>query len=177
MRYFIFVAALCGVPLLHGCSPTFNWRDVHPDQAPLTALFPCKPEQSTRRVALAAKDVTMTMTMTMLTCDAGHATFTLAMAETNDASSTDAVLSQWKSATLGNMQAVTSSERLFALKGASVLPPPAQVLASGTRPDGTALTLQAVWFAAGSQVFQAAVVANAANPAAAETYFAGLQLQ
>lgn len=173
MRYFQFVAALSGLSLLLGCSPTFNWRDVHPDQAPLTALFPCKPEQSTRRIALAAKDVTMTM----LTCDAGHATFTLAMAETNDASSTGAVLSQWKSATLGNMQAVTSSERLFALKGAGVLPPPMQVLASGTRPDGTALTLQAVWFAAGSQVFQAAVVANAANPAVAETYFAGLQLQ
>lgn len=173
MCYFQFVAALYGLSLLLGCSPTFNWRDVRLDQAPLTALFPCKPEQSTRRIALAAKDVTMTM----LTCDAGHATFTLAMAETNDASSTGAVLSQWKSATLGNMQAVTSSERLFALKGSSGLPPPVQVLASGTRPDGTALTLQAVWFAAGSQVFQAAVVANAANPAVADTYFSGLQLQ
>lgn len=173
MRYFQFVAAWCGLSFLLGCSPTFNWRDVHPDQAPLTALFPCKPEQSARRVALAAKDVTMAM----LTCDAGHATFTLAMAETNDASSTGAVLRQWKSATLGNMQAVTSSERLFVLKGSSGLPPPVQVLASGTRPDGTALTLQAVWFAAGSQVFQAAVVANAANPAVVETYFAGLRLQ
>lgn len=173
MRYFQFVAVLCGFSLLLGCSPTFNWRDVHPDQAPLTALFPCKPEQSARRVVLAEKDVTMTM----WTCDAGHATFTLAMAETNDTSSTGAVLNQWKSATLGNIQAVTSSERLFALKGASVLLLPMQVIASGTRPDGTTLTLQAVWFAAGSQVFQAAVVANAANPAVAETYFAGLQLQ
>lgn len=173
MRYFQFVATLSGWSFLLGCSPTFNWRDVHPDQAPLTALFPCKPEQSTRRVALAAKDVTMTM----LTCDAGHNAFTLTIAETNDASSASAVLSQWKSATLGNMQAVTSFERRFALKGASVLPAPVQVLASGTRPDKTALTLQAVWFAAGSQVFQMAVVGNAANPAVAETYFAGLQLQ
>lgn len=173
MRYFLLIAALCAIPILHGCSPTFNWRDVRLDQAPLAALFPCKPDQGARVVSLGAKDVTMTM----LGCDAGGATFTLAYADMKDAAVTGAVLAQWKAATLGNMRTQSSSELPFLLNGARVLPQSVQVAARGARPDGTAVAVQAVWFAAGSLVFQAAVYADTISPAVAETYFAGLRLQ
>lgn len=173
MRYFLLVAVLCSIPILNGCSPTFNWRDVRPDQTPLVALFPCKPDQGARVVSLGAKDVTMTM----LGCDAGGATFTLAYADLKDAAMTGAGLAQWKAATLGNMRTKSSSELPFLLKGARVLPQSVQVEARGFRPDGMAVAVQAVWFAAGSQVYQAAVYADASNHAAAETYFAGLGLQ
>lgn len=173
MRYFLLVAVLCSLPIFHGCSPTFNWRDIRPDQTPLAALFPCKPDQGARVVSLGAKDVTMTM----LGCDAGGATFALAYADMKDAAMTGAVLAQWKAATLANMRATSSSELPFLIKGASVLPQSVQVAARGSRPDGTAVAVQAVWFAAGALVFQAAVYADTVSPTAAEPYFAGLKFQ
>lgn len=173
MRYFLLVALLSSFPLLHGCSPTFNWRDVRTDQTPLTALFPCKPDQGARVVSLGAKDVTMTM----LACNAGDATFALAYADMKEATNTGAVLGQWKSATLATMRAPSASELPFLPKGASVLPQSVQLEARGVRPDGTAVAVQAVWFAAGSLVFQAAIYADTISPAVAESFFAGLRLQ
>ncbi|MDO8250012.1 MAG: hypothetical protein Q7T78_09900 [Rhodoferax sp.] len=171
MRSFFLVVVLCGSPLLNGCSPTFNWRDVRPAQTSLVALFPCKPDQGERVVNLGAKGVAMTM----LACDAGGITFALAYADLKDSAMTGAALVQWKAATLGNLRAQSVIEQPFMLKGAS-LPPPVLLAAPGTRPDGRAVVLQAVWFAAGSVVFQAAVYADAANPSVADTFFAGLRL-
>ncbi len=172
MRYFLLAAVLCSIPIFNGCSPTLNWRDVRFDQAPLVALFPCKPEQGVRLVSLASKEVTMTM----LGCDAGGATFTLAYADLQDATMTGAVLGQWKQATLGSMRAQAASERPFLIKGASVLPQSVHAEARGSRQDGTAVAAHAVWFAAGSLVYQAAVYADTVSPTVAETYFAGLRL-
>lgn len=172
MRYFFFMMVVSVLMILQGCSPTFNWRDVHPAQTPLIALFPCKPDQDARMVSLAAKEVTLTM----LACDAGGATFALAYADMQDIANTGVALGQWKSATLATMRGHVSSELPFVLHGASVLPPSVQVQARGTRPDGAPVALQAVWFVVGSQVFQAAVYADPVSPAVAEAYFAGLRL-
>lgn len=173
MRYFL-LAALCAGPILTGCSPALNWRDVRPpDQTPVIALFPCKPDQGTRVVSLGAKDVAMTM----LGCDADGATFTLAYVDMKDIALLAPVLAQWQRATLGNIRAPAASALPFLIQGANVLPPPVQVTVNGLRPDGTAVAARAVWFAAGTLVFQAAVYADTASPARAETYFAGLRLQ
>jgi hypothetical protein len=172
MRHPLFIAVWSGLLTLAGCNPTFNWRDVRPGQTPLVALFPCKPDQDARMVSLGAKDVTLTI----LGCETGNTTFTLAYADTKDAASTGVVLDQWKSATLASIRAPASRERPFRLKGASTLPPPVQVQANGVRQNGADVTVQAVWFAAGSLVYQAAVYADTADATVAETYFAGLQL-
>lgn len=172
MRLFLLVVVLCGSPFLGGCSPTFNWREVRPAQTSLVALFPCKPDQGERVVKLGANDVAMTM----LACDAGDIKFALAYADLKDRAMTGAVLAQWKAATLANLRAQSVIEQPFVLKGASALSPPVLLAAPGTRPDGRAVVLQAVWFAAGSVVFQAAVYADAANPSLADTFFAGLRL-
>lgn len=173
MGYFVLIAVLSSLPFLHACSPTFNWRDVRPEQTPLLALFPCKPDQAARVVSLGAKDVPLTM----LGCKAGGAMFALAYADMKDGANTGAALDQWRSATLANVRARASSERPFLIKGASVLPQSVQVKAEGVRPDGTNVSVQAVWFAAGSLVFQAAVVADKDTPAVSETFCAGLRLQ
>ena len=173
MRYLFLVILWGSLPMLQGCNPTFNWRDVRPDQIPLAALFPCKPAQDARVVSLGAKD----LTMTLLGCDAGGATFTLAWADTNDAALTGTVLGQWKNATLASLKASSARELPFLLKGASVLPQSVQLEARGVRQDGTAISVQAVWFAVGSRVFQAAMYAAGEQLAVAETYFAGLKLQ
>lgn len=172
MPYFLLAATLFGSLLLNGCSPTFNWRDVRPDQTPLVALFPCKPDQGERVVMLGAKEVTMKM----LACDAGGVTFALAYANMGSPALTGVALAQWKAVTLGHLRAQSAVEQPFSLKGAELSAPPVQVAARGAHPDGSAVAVQAVWFAAGPVVFQAAVYATVANPAAAEAYFAGLRL-
>lgn len=172
MRYSLRSVVLSGFLGLAACSPTFNWRDVRPVQTPLTALFPCKPDRETRVVSLGSKDVALTM----LACVAGGVTFTLAYADMKDAARTGAVLAQWKQATLANLRAQASRELPFLPQGARVLPQSVQVQADGVRQDGARVVLQAVWFTAGSLAYQAAVYADAANPAVAETYFAGLRL-
>lgn len=173
MPYFRLAAALVALSILQGCSPTYNWRDVRPDQTPLVALFPCKPDQRARMVSLARKDVTMTM----WGCDAGGATFTLAYADMKDLASTGAVLAQWKSVTLANLRTRSVDERPFLVRGASVLPQSVQVAARGTQPDGAAVTVQAAWFAVGTQVYQAAMYAGADHVAVADTFLTGIRLQ
>ena len=172
MRYFLLAGALAGFPMLSGCSPTLNWRDVRPEQTQLLALFPCKPERLLRVVSLGAQEVPLTM----LVCDAGGAKFALAYGNTKDAAKTAVILDQWQSTTLANIGAQMSRELPVQIKGASALPRVVAVQANGVRPDGSPVALQAVWFAAGTQVYQAAVYADTANPGVADTFFAGLRL-
>ena len=173
LRALLLVGAYLGVALLHGCSPTLNWRDIRPAQTPLLALFPCKPEQLERMVTLGAQPVLLKL----LVCNAGEAKFTLAHVEAPDAANAAVILGQWKAATLANIGVQSSAEIPFALKGGNALPPSVAVQTNGIRPDGTAVTLHAVWFAAGTQIFQAAVYADAPTPQLADTYFDGLRIQ
>lgn len=172
MPYFSLAAVLCSLLLLHGCSPALNWRAVHLEKTTLTALFPCKPNQETRAVSLGAN----ASVMTMLACDADNATFTLAYADIQDEAMTGEVLEHWRAATLGNIRASTASNKPFVLKGVQTLPQSVQVLANGVRTTAAVVTVEAVWFAVGSHIFQAAVYAETPHQTAAETYFSGLQL-
>lgn len=173
MRYLFLVGVIFCIPIFSGCSPTFNWRDVHPEQTPLTALFPCKPDKTVRTLSLGSREVSMTM----LGCNAGDATFALAFADVKNAAEAAVALGQWRSATLANLRVQSSSELPFLIPGASVSPPSVQVQARGARADGSPVVAQAAWFAAGSVVFQAVVYADKLSPAAVDTYFSGLRLQ
>ena len=173
MPYFRYAAWICGIFLFSGCSPTFNWRDVRTEQAPVVALFPCKPDHNQREVLLAGQAVNMTM----LGCDAGGSAFSLAYADVKDGALAGQALDAWKSVTLGNIRAPSSPSRPFVLKGADVLPQSLQVDARGTRPNGAAVVVRAVWFAVGSQVFQATVYGEGSSPVEVDTYFAGLRIQ
>ena len=166
-------AILFGCLLLQGCSPTLNWRDVRLDQTSLLALFPCKPERGARKITLGAQVVTLTI----LACDASNAKFALAYVNTRDAVHTALVLDEWKSTTLSNIRTQSSREHAFVIKGANEAPQPGVVRADGQHADGTAVTVQALWFAAGTLLFQAAVYERVARLDVAETYFQGLRLQ
>jgi hypothetical protein len=85
-----FVAILGVGASLLACTPTFNWRDVSFEQAPVTALLPCKPDRGSRQVELA----THKLTMHMAGCEAGGAMFAVALVELSDAQHSKAVLSE-----------------------------------------------------------------------------------
>lgn len=175
--------AQCGWPLyaagmlltLVACSPSFNWREVRPENTRLSLLLPCKPDKAQKIVPFGGQPTLLSM----LGCDAGGATFAVAVADLRDASKAASTLAQWQSATLTNMKADPRASQVLALKlpGASSAPPPLRVLARGRRADGVAVSGQAGYFAHGSQVFQAVIYAGEIAPEVAETFFAGLKFE
>ena len=177
MRYLQTWAVLfLGLSLL-ACSPGLNWREVRPAQAPLLALFPCKPDAAERNLPLGDKEVLVKM----LVCEADGALFTLASTDVKSEPKLGEALDLWRKATLTQMKASASNEKPFALKGALALPQASKVVAKGLKPDGSTLIVHAAWFVVDTTVFQAAVYFSRgtadANGAVAETYFSGLRLQ
>ena len=169
------LSSLAGIMSLAACSPAFNWREVRPDNTRLSLLLPCKPDKAKKVVPLGGQPTTLSM----LGCDAGGATFAVAVADVGDAAKAALVLEQWQSLTLINMKAVPATREVLPLKilglpaGASV----SRVAARGQRIDGTAVAGQAAYFAQGSQVFQVVMYAPKITPEAADTYFSSLKLE
>jgi hypothetical protein len=166
----IAAAAVC---LLAACSPTFNWREVRPDETRLALLLPCKPDKAEKVVPLGGRPTTLRL----LGCDTGGATFAVAAADLGDAARAADVLAQWQALTLANMKAGAPQVTPLIVKGAAPEPAPRLVNAQGQRADGTAVRGQAAYFAQGTQVFQAVVYAGTLTPEVAETYFASLSFE
>ncbi|MEO8022555.1 hypothetical protein [Polaromonas sp.] len=159
--------------LLMACSPAFNWREVRPDNTALSLLLPCKPDKATRSVPLGGQ----TTELAMLGCDAGGATFAIAVATVKDASQMAAALTGWRAATLANMKATDAGQSApLKLPGASVQPSALLVQATGQRANGSAVQSQAAYFTHGAQVFQAVIYADKISPEVADTFFSSLKL-
>ncbi len=160
---------------LAACSPDFNWRDVRPENTRLSLLLPCKPDKAQKMVPLGGQPTMLSM----LGCDAGGATFAVAVADIDDAGRAASVLAQWQSLTLANMKAVPASIQRLSLKisGAPAATPALRVTAQGRRADGAAVAGQAAYFAQGSQLFQVVLYAPKIVPEAAETFFSSLKFQ
>ena len=171
MHYYLVAGLLSGSLLLQACSPALNWRDVRLDPTPVVALFPCKPERAARDVSVGDQ----TLNLNLLACDAGGSKFALAYADAHDANKTGPLLASWRTVTLANMRATAPADVPVSVKGVDALSATG-VLANGVRPDGSAVVLQAVWFASGTRIFQASVYSDVARPQVAETYFSGLRL-
>lgn len=165
---------------LAACNPTFNWREVRPDNTTLSLLLPCKPDKAEKTVPLGGQPVPLRM----LGCDAGDATFAVAVADIGDATRAEAVLAQWQALTLANMKAGPVGTGAGATQVASFRPPgmatgaPARLVkSSGQRADGRAVAGQAAYFSRGSQLFQVVLYAGVIDAEVAETYFSSLKFE
>lgn len=169
------LSAAAGLLALAACSPAFNWREVRPENTRLSFLLPCKPDRAQKIVPLGGQS----STLSMLGCDAGGATFAVAVADLGDPSKAAPVLAQWQSLTLANMKAGPATSQVLPIKlpGAAVEPGPVLVKAQGQRADGTAVSGQAAYFAQGSQVFQAVIYSAQITPEVAETFFSNLRFE
>ncbi|MDB5966792.1 MAG: hypothetical protein JWQ72_3292 [Polaromonas sp.] len=160
---------------LAACSPAFNWRDVRPENTRLSLLLPCKPDRVEKTVPLGGQPTVLGMTG----CDAGGATFAVAVADVRDPAAAGAVLAQWQSLTLANMHAPLPGTRTevvpIKLLGASPNVPPVLVTARGRRADGREVSGQAAYFAQGSQVFQVVLYAAKIPADASEPFFSSLR--
>ena len=160
---------------LIACNPALNWRDVQLENSRLSLLMPCKPDKAKKTVPLGGQPTTLTMTG----CDAGGATFAVAVADLGDAANAAPVLAQWQALTLANMKASPQATQLVSLKlpGATLQVPAVLVKAQGRRADGSAVTGQAAYFAQGSQVFQVVLYAREILPDMSETFFSSLKFE
>jgi hypothetical protein len=163
-------ALLVCLALLTACYASFNWRDVRPEDTTLALLMPCKPDQAKKTVPLAGASVELRL----LACDAGGATFSIAVVDVQDAARSAAAIAQWQSATLASIQAAPPTAQPFSLAG-GVHASKGEAL--GKRPNGEAVRSQTAYFAKGSSVFQAAIYAATVSPDAADTFFTSLKFE
>ncbi|MFN5941493.1 MAG: hypothetical protein ACK44C_14225 [Polaromonas sp.] len=163
------VLALAG---LTACNPTFNWRDVRPEDTRLSLLMPCKPDKAQKTVPMGGQPTALLL----LSCDAAGVTFAVAVADVKDASLVKDALVQWQGASLASLKAsLATPGAAFKLAG---LPSGAvMVSATGKRANGQTVSSQAAYFAQGSQVFQAAIYADKLATDVADTFFSGLKFE
>ncbi len=167
-------ALLMAMVMLPACSPALNWREVRPEGTRLALLLPCKPDKAQKTVPLGGQATQLSM----LGCDAGGATFAVAVADLGDAAKAAPVLAQWQSLTLANMKAGAAPQvSPLKLPGTAALPPASLVKAEGQGPDGKPVSGQAAYFAQGSQVFQVVMYSPRITPEAAETFFSSLKFE
>jgi hypothetical protein len=156
--------------VLTACSPALNWREVRPEGTRLALLLPCKPDKAEKTVPLGGPATPLSM----LGCDAGDATFAVAVAQLGDAAQAAPVLAQWQSLTLANMKAGPAQVSLLKVPGA---PSAVLVKAQGQRADGTPVSGQAAYFAQGAQVFQVVLYSARISPEVADTFFSSLKFE
>jgi hypothetical protein len=156
-----------------GCSPTFNWREVRAEPAPLRAMLPCKPDKGSRRVPMAGREVELGG----VGCDTGGATFAVLSADIGDAGRAAEVLEQWNRATLANLRAAGSRSQPFVPPGALPLPTSVRVTAQGQRADGSVVRSEAAYFARGARVYQAVVYAVEPRAEWVQPFFEGLRFE
>ena len=180
MSRFLLTFLLALAAAVTACSPAFNWREVRPENTRLSLLLPCKPDRAEKTVPLGGAPVMLRMAG----CNAGGATFAVAVADLGDAARTAPVLAQWQALTLANMKAGAVSTPGQApevlplkLQGASPLAAPVLVRAMGQRADGSKVSGQAAYFAQGSQVFQVVLYADKWMPEVSETFFSSLKFE
>ncbi len=160
---------------LSACSPTFNWRELRLDGTPLQALMPCKPESARRSVPLGGAPTELHMH----SCEAGGLRFAVAWADVGQTAQVAPALAAWRSASLQTLRVAAPD---------SASPDhtwPAQVAGAdavqglqvrGTDPQGQPVQTRAVYFARGTQVFQAAVYGPKLPDEPLDAFFGGLRL-
>lgn len=168
-------AALAALLALGACSPTYNWRELRLEGAPLLALMPCKPESATRPVPLGAAPTELHMH----SCEAGGLRFAVAWADVGDAAQVVPALGAWRSASLQSIRVaptpVDDPSTAWTVTVAGV-PMVLGVRAQGQDAQGQPVQARAAYFAQGTRVFQAAVYGAKLPDEAVDPFFAGLRL-
>lgn len=182
--------ALCALLFLAGCSPKYDWREVHGDSGTV-ALFPDKPKAATRVVELGGVSVNMTMQLARvddLSFALAWADLPLTSAAPADATNADTArlkaLAAMRAALIRNFggQVVAAEPVAIARaeRGAATVSGEALDVAGSA--DGKPVLLQARLAGHGTRVWQLAVygpaqaMRSATGREAAETFLLSVRL-
>ncbi|MCV2368237.1 hypothetical protein [Roseateles oligotrophus] len=162
-------ALVCAVTLassLAACSPKLDWRTVHPADAGIGAMFPCKPAVNSRP-ATAAEPAAMGLAE----CKADQWTFSLAWADLADPALVGPALSQMPRSLAGKLNAQPGAVEPLAVPG--MTPNPA---AQMQRLSGDKQKARVAVFARGLRVYQVLMLGVQDNPAAWDSFLTSLKL-
>ncbi len=159
--------------VLTACSPALNWRETRVSGSSVYALFPCKPDAHVRRVALAGTELPMHMS----SCAADGSVFAVSHVDVGDAQRVSQVLQALRTLAAGNIGAAATVIGAQQVPGMTPQPLAERLAMTGKRPDGSAIEVQAVFFAQAAVVYQASVVGNRLDTEAVDTFFAALKLR
>jgi hypothetical protein len=167
------VVALGCVSGALGCSPTFDWRTVQPEDSALQAMFPCRPLVDRRQLPLAGQPARMTL----LACQAGGLTFAVEHADIADPGRIAEVLTALQRSTEGRIVLTQAHRKPGQVPG--MTPQPASVMAhlEGKLPDGRPVQVASVVFAHGTRVYQAFIWGAAIEEGVEHTFFEGLRIR
>ena len=164
-------AAVLAVLATTACAPAFNWRQTMIAATPLAAMFPCKPEQTTREVSMGGVPVKLHMHH----CETAGVTAAVGHAVVSNPGLAGPVLDQWRQATLATLRVSGATQSAWKMEHATALPQAQSVDASGSAANGQALMLKAAWFARGTEVYAAMLYGPALDPEVGEVFFSGLR--
>lgn len=169
MRRVFSGGALVLVAGLVACSPTFNWREVRPS-TDLVALFPCKPDVTSRTLRLAGVKVAARMS----SCSTGGMTFAVLHVDMANPALLVPAVAELKAGAVANLggRSVSVSEGGWA--GIDGALPVQRLVLAGQRPDGLEIHARAILFAHGLRVYQATVTGNDMDADAVDVFFSGL---
>jgi hypothetical protein len=168
------VAAIALALVAAGCAPALDWREARPEGSRVVLMFPCRPHDQERSVALAG----VVVPMRMHACSAGGANFALAALETGDPARVTPELAALRGQLLGNLSGTATEQRPLALAGSTPNPESARVRIIGKRPDGTPVVADAAFFVRGLTLYQATILGSndAPGPKAVGTFFDAIRL-
>ncbi len=158
---------------LSGCTPTHDWREVRPDGAALSALFPCRPQQLSRRVDLEGVNVPMQVHV----CRSGDETLAVAFVDVDKPGQVSAVMRSLQSAAKANFSATQIQASGLQVPGMTPNPNAALVSMRGASAQGEPVAATAAFFVRGLRVYQATIFGTRVDPEVLQTFIAGLKLQ
>jgi len=145
--------------VLAACQPALNWRETRPTGSGAAALFPCKP------------DIEQRPGMGLAQCKAGELGFALSWADVPDPTQSGAALKAMAQSLAARQGQRLPATQPLQVPGMTPLPEAAQHLLTA---QGS-VTRVAV-FAYGGRVYQALMTGAADDPAAWDSFVAGLRV-
>jgi hypothetical protein len=166
-------AALAAGAAALACSPTFDWREAHPESG-VELMFPCRPDKQERTVRLGAA----VLPMQLHSCSAGGVTFGLASVDVADPAAVTPLLTALRAQLAANIAGTASERGAFSPPGATPNPQSTRLVVAGERADGRHVVAHAAFFVKGVRLYQATVLAadDASGRQAADTFFGAIRL-
>ncbi|MEJ6003258.1 hypothetical protein [Paucibacter soli] len=180
MSFFTQTPGPCALLALAGallaCSPGLNWREVRPEHAGLSLLFPCKPEVESRPLR-AASTGQPALEMGLAVCMAEGARFSLAWADVDEPAKLAPALAQMRASLATKLHARAEPAQALALAG---MTPNAEAMAQalrGGRAEGRDVQAEVAVFARGLRVYQLVRLGPQAGGPAWESFLNSVNLQ